>query len=363
MTPQLKSQISTILCRIVVPAWVATGAIVKLMEATPKLLPEKTILEFGKMLDQNLNFDLLNFLGLIIAIEFVCIIVMILLQKYARATAIFILSVFCIVLIGEMVQGNITKCGCFGGFSPPPWAMLIADGGLLLGILFLKPINKTAVKSPRWQMPLAIILSIATAALSFGVMINVGRAPEIDPKPIDGTGTDTDTGTDNPDSANVDNGETPDPPEPADNINPNPIPLKAMWYLKSEEQLIGMPWRQVEIFQFMPIWPSNMDEGEHFVVFYSRTCEHCQEMFDLDLSDPQLGSIVTAIELPTAKNLMRPEENAWPMPSTECELLSLPLGCDWVITPPMTFRIEDGIITCVKEGGHSECMGLGPEDH
>ena len=331
MSPQLKSQIGTILCRGVVPAWVATGAIVKLNEATSKLLPEKTILAIGKAL----SMDLMILLASLIAIEFVCIIIMVLLQKYARATAIFMLSVFCLVLLGEMAQGNFTSCGCLGDISIPPWAMFIADGALLFGVLFFRPEHKTASVLPRWPIPLAVVLSLAAIGLSFGVIISKGRAPEHIDQQIDLV----------------------DP-----TINPNPKPLKGTWYIDDINKLIGKPWRELEIFQFMPIWPSNMDQGKHYVVFYSRTCDHCQVMFDYDLTDPQLAAMVTAVEMPYAKDLMSSDHD-WPMPETDCELLSLPLGCDWVVTPPLTFRIEDGIVTCAFEGGHSVCMELGPEDH
>ncbi|MCH8823440.1 MAG: hypothetical protein IH984_08015 [Planctomycetes bacterium] len=339
MSPQLKSQIGTILCRGVVPAWVASGAIVKLIEATPKLLPEKTVLSLGKMLDQEMGISLMTLLASLIAIEFVCIAVMVLLQKYARAAAIFILSVFCIVLIGEMVQGNITKCGCFGGFSPTPWAMLIADGSLLFGVLFFRTTHKSAAQSPKWPMPSAVVLSLSLIGLSFGVIISAGKAPE-------SNGNGSPVVHDDP------------------TINPNPAPLKGLWYTPNDmNEWVGKPWRELEIFQFMPIWPSNMDDGKHYVVFYRRTCDHCEEMFYDDLTDPDLAAMVTAIEVPEEKDQMRPEDRAWPLPDTDCELLELSIGCDWLIQSPLTIRVEDGIITCAVEGGHKECMELGPEDH
>jgi len=355
MTPQLKSQIGTILCRGVVPAWVATGAIVKLIEATPKLLPEKTILALGKMLDQELGISLMTLLASLIAIEFVGITVMVLLPKLARSVAIFFLGVFCLVLIGEMLQGNVTECGCFGGFSPPPWAMLLVDGGLLFGVLFFRPAHKTAAKPARWPILTAVILSLALIGLSFGVIISEGQAPTPPQPPI--------------------NGGTPQPPEPVTNEyvskfspdnptqNLNVKPLKGLWYAPDDKSpWIGKPWREIEIFQFMQTWPSNMDEGKHYVVFYRRTCDHCEEMFYNDLIDPELASMVTAVEIPEEKDQMRPE-HAWEKIETDCELLSLPLGCDWLIESPLTFRIEDGKITCATEGEHSECMELGPSDH
>jgi hypothetical protein len=80
-------------------------------------------------------------------------------------------------------------------------------------------------------------------------------------------------------------------------------------------------------------------------------------MFTYDLVDPALGSITTAVMVPHDKDeLLGPDP--FFMPDTECEHLKLPLGCEWLITTPLTIAIEDGIVTCAEEGSHAECMGL-----
>ena len=45
----------------------------------------------------------------------------------------------------------------------------------------------------------------------------------------------------------------------------------------------------------MPNWPSGLDDAKRYVVFYSRTCEHCEAMFLDDLLIP-LDAPITAIE-------------------------------------------------------------------
>jgi len=93
------------------------------------------------------------------------------------------------------------------------------------------------------------------------------------------------------------------------------------------------------------------------VTFYGRTCDHCDDMFHADLTDPALGSMTTAVEVPVSKDELR-GSNPWPMAETRCEHLQLPVGCDWIFTTPLTLTIEDGIVTCAEDGGHTRCMGL-----
>jgi hypothetical protein len=37
-------------------------------------------------------------------------------------------------------------------------------------------------------------------------------------------------------------------------------------------------------------------------------------------------------------------------PCLDCLELELPVGVDWLITPPVVIAIENGIITCAQEG-------------
>ncbi len=79
-------------------------------------------------------------------------------------------------------------------------------------------------------------------------------------------------------------------------------------------------------------------------------------MFIEDLSDPSLGRMTTAVLVPGKREAV--PAGSWDMPITECEMLELPVGCDWIVTTPVAMRVVDGIVEDVAEGEHRAVMGL-----
>ncbi|MHC4967318.1 MAG: MauE/DoxX family redox-associated membrane protein [Planctomycetota bacterium] len=323
-------KIGWFLCRVMVPLWVATGAVFKLVELSPKTLPKETILNVANQWGINLYF----LLATLIALELLAVVVMLMMARLARPMAILVLSVFCLILIGELVQGNLVNCGCFGDIPIPPWVMLAIDGALLLGVLLFDPTPVLPATPARWPVPLAVLLIVAGVGATFWRVIPAGRPPVVIP-PVPG------------------------PPNPVTDptANPSPAPLPSYWLADDLEAWIGKPWREIDLFTFMRKWPRDLDHGLRYVTFYGRTCEHCEEMFNYDLVRPELGSITTAVVVPHSKDeLVGPDP--FFLPATECEHLELPTGCEWLITTPLTVTVEDGIVTCAEEGSHTECMGL-----
>ncbi|MEE8153583.1 MAG: MauE/DoxX family redox-associated membrane protein [Phycisphaerales bacterium] len=327
MAGSVRGKIGTVLCRIVVPAWVLTGAIFKLLSGTPATLPQ-----LFQDTAKGLGIAMDPLLYTLIALELFAIGVMLSIGRFARLMAGFMLGSFCLILIGEWIK-QAESCGCFGGtIEIEPWQMLIIDGALLLGVISLGT-GRTKAKGQSLRTPAAV--AFVLLLLGFGVsfagkfLLHPPTEQEVIP----------DGGNDDP------------------TRNPNPLPLPTSWYFDDIGNLVGKPWRELEIFKLMPRWPSDMDGERRYVVFYSRTCDHCEEMFLYDLTDPALGSMVTAIQIPHTPDTLMPD-NAWEMPETECELLELPLGCDWILSAPATLRIENGIVTCGTEGDHKQCMEL-----
>jgi hypothetical protein len=72
-----------IVCRLIVPLWVLTGAIFKLMENTPALLPKHTVLALGN----NMGLDLEIWLATLIGLELLAVAVMICVAWLARTWA------------------------------------------------------------------------------------------------------------------------------------------------------------------------------------------------------------------------------------------------------------------------------------
>ena len=323
--------IGMLLSRIIVPLWVLSGALFKLIETSPRTLPKMSILNPAA----HFGLDLYWLLAVLISLEFIAISVMFFIRPVARTMAIFMLTSFCLILLNE-IRGGATSCGCLGTFSPPPWMMLSIDGVLLLGALIFSP--KQIPKQPLSRLSIGAVIATITigTSISFAVVIPAGRAPDrIPPGP---------TAPSSVGSA-VDS-----------TVNPSPKPLEGYWFVENIDHWVGKSWNEIELFQYMPNWPDDLGDGERYVVFYSRTCDHCEDMFWSDLIKP-FDPPVIAIEIPADKETLT-AANSWEMPESNCQLMNLPIGTDWIITAPLSLRIENGIITCAEEGAHQECLRL-----
>lgn len=316
------------LSRIIVPLWVLTGATVKLMAGSPTNLPQNFV-DFGRNAGINLGHMLYTLIGL----EFFAVAVMVLISRFARPMAIFMLSVFCLVLIGEMIRGE-ESCGCFGdsGIQIKPWQMFIIDGVLLAGVILFRPKVAESAMGLSKAAPIAAIMALMGIGLSFGAAAVIHSEQSQDAE-VQGDEAD-------------------------ETINPAPRSLPSFWYTENMDSWIGKPWREVDVFRFMRRWPADMDEGTRYVVLYSRTCDHCQSMFENDLSQP-MDAPVVAIQIPyNRQQLTGPNPLFDPSEYAGIQLLELPIGPEWIITAPLAMRIENGVITCVQEGDHKRCLGL-----
>jgi hypothetical protein len=156
------------------------------------------------------------------------------------------------------------------------------------------------------------------------------------------------------------NGTDAPPAEPAD-VTPPPQPeriqLPRHWFETDINSWVGKRWNELDLVRFMREKPDITEEGEYFLVYYSRTCDHCERMFRSDFTrDADLARKVVAIEIPESTSVMT-APNAWAMPSTQIrQSLQLPMETNWIITAPLTVRIVDGVVQCAEEGDHKTCM-------
>ena len=308
-----------VLARFIVPLWVLVGASAKLIERSPRLLPEhlrKGLEAFGA--------DLHLALAAFIAVEFAAVAVMVLVPRLARITAVFMLGSFCLVLLWEMTNGNVTDCGCLATFSPPPWAMLMIDGLLLLGVCAL-PIRRIAEPNARAGWALVSLISVAMGTLAF-IRVPASGVTVLAPLPIgtvDGT----------------DGSALHTPVAPTVQLPAYHQPDLSSWAGQRVEDIPLLQWTQL---------PENIDKGQHYVIYFSRTCEHCHELlvthFDFDLPAP-----TTLVAIPESLDGFE-TEGLLPDACPDCgEVKELPVGVDWLMTPPLVIAIEDGIVTCAQE--------------
>lgn len=328
-TGPIAEKIGFALSRIIVPLWVLIGAAAKLWMGNPTLLPQSFV-SFGRDASINLGLMLYTLIGL----ELFAVAVMVLLARFARPMAIFMLAVFCLVLVGEMVAGS-ASCGCLGGgIDIKPWQMFLIDAPLLAAVIIFRPHVPEQAMKLTLAAPIAAGLLVAGLAVSFvgGSFLHSDQEQQIEP---------------------VVEGLESDP-----TVNPSPRALPGFWYTENLESWIGKPWREADLFQFMPRWPEDMDEGTRYVVFFSRTCEHCRDMFEQDLAQP-LDWPVIAVQIPySTSEIIGANPLFDPAEYEHITIMQLPLRPQWIITAPLALRIENGIITCVQEGDHMECLEL-----
>lgn len=345
----LNDTIGLILSRVLVPLWILSGVAMKLQAGTASNLPSNFVnlakhLEWGP---EAMNAMLYTLIGL----EIFAILVMVLIKRLARPMAIFMLASFVVILLAEIAR-NAESCGCFGGtISIPPWVMLIADALLLLGVLLFRP------PAAEGQANIAGTAIALPAALIAGLIASFVIGSALHPQQRDVTPDPTTPAT--PDDGERSQ-EIPDESVSTDpTVNPSPKSVRNNWYPQRLASWPGTPWRELEVFQFMPRWPNGLDEGTVYVVFYSRTCTHCENMFWDDLTRP-LGAPVIAIEIPASRTTLTASD-AWDMPEADPSVTfaNLPIGPDWTLmTPPLSLRIEDGVVTCAEEGDHVNCFDI-----
>ena len=313
--------IGLLLTRAVVPLWILTGAAFKLAEHTPTLLP-RNFLRFADTLQIDLNWLLAS----ILTVEFAAIAVMLVVPRIARLAAVVMLSVFCLVLIGEMFAGNFTSCGCLGGYSPPPWLMLTIDATLLIGVCTFTPgttespdtANPSATCSmgtpTQWMIVTGVTLILGI--LSFVQVLGDHRSH------------DTLTVIDLPD-----------------------------YVLPDIDGYVGMPLTEIDLYPYLSGLPENITTGQHYLIFFSRTCDHCQELL-LDHFAFHMPVPTTVVAVPENKDGFE-TQGTLEQPCETCLELELPVGADWILTPPLLLAIEDGMIICAKEGEDAlepECL-------
>ena len=322
----------TILCRVVVPCWLLAGAVFKLMELDWKLLPppvRSVSGMIGDLLGRDPEMWLDFTMRFIIGSEIALAIVMMASARLARPIAIFVLSLFVLILTIVLGQGYDSKvgisslfsgdCGCFGSAGPPPIIMLGIDGVLLVLAFILRP-NRTASSSVH---PGLIGLCILGFVPAFAV-------PERQLENSSGT-SETLTALD-------ENGW----------LLP-PTTLKANYFPQFKDWL-GTPIKDQELAQLLPRpLPAGVIDGEQLIIFYRGDCDHCQEMFLTYFSAPELDTPVLAVDV-----MDYDVSGSLDFYCDACDVAELPSGPSYLIQTPVVMRLKDGLITCVGDGTSSD---------
>ena len=323
----------TAISRGVVPAWVFAGAVFKLMERDPMLLPppvRTVIMELGTALGvQNLSAWLAFSMRAIIGVELAAVAVMVLFPRVSRMVAAGILSLFLVVLSVTLwqgferggVSGMFSDCGCFGSKGPPAPVMFLLDA-LLLGLViaFRVPLSAHWPKIERRMIGVTAAVALAGAAVAFAVPLRTVVFEDDDDLP--------------------DLVVEPDAP-----FNPwlARRPQPESFYFDRFERWVGTPLASHGLaLQISRPMPEGFPAGRWHLVFYREDCDHCHELLEMYFAGP-LETPTLAIKIPDSTGT--PLE----MPCSECRLHQLTPGPSYVMSTPILMTVVDGIVVCVVE--------------
>jgi hypothetical protein len=302
--------IAVVFARVLVPLWLALGAVLKLMDLSPAHLPAALIQWLGGN-----GIDLLFVLRFTIAAEFIVAGVMVVLPPLARWVGVAVLTAFVPVLVGDLLLGA-SSCGCFGAVKVSPWVTLVTDVTFLFGILVLgrrEPRLALTPNLPTSRVMVAGVWSLLIVVVAFGLPV---RAPAED----DGSAV-------------------------AESVNAPALPAEG-YYMPQYQDWIGRQFHALDLAAWTSNLPDDIDFGLQYVVFFRKDCEHCHELMELHFSG-SLEQPVTAIAVPERDGF--PTENLQPFVCPECRLSELPPGIDWFFQTPVLVRLADGVVECAAE--------------
>ena len=304
----LRSSAAVVLARVIIPVWLGIGAVLKILDGSPSNLPAALVKWLG-----GLGMDLRFVLEFSIAVELIVVGVMILVPGLSRMAGILIMASFLPVLIGDVALGA-SSCGCFGAVQIPPWVTLVTDAFFLLSLLFLArgvPALKMPRSLPTRQVVSAGLWSVLSVAVAFGLTSSgmAAVAPSNGPA-ITSSG-------------------------PAEG-----------YYLPDYSSWVGQPFSQLDVAGWIRGLPDDLDEGQQYVLFYRKDCEHCHELMEFFFAE-ELPLPTTAVAVPDRAGF--PTVGVQPFVCAGCRLAELPAGVDWFLQTPVLVKLSDEVVECAAE--------------
>lgn len=371
-----RQRVGKLLSRVIVPGWLLAGALWKLSERDPRLLPKPVMDVIASLNEATVGYSREEYLGpalrIIIAAEVAMALMMFFSPRFSRFLGISVMGLF-VVILTMLVSSGAASCGCFGKSGPPPVMMLSIDGLLLLGLLVCAP-RRSAQSWPK-----ALGVAGASIMVGAGVAFSVPEHTQISlsdpPGPVTGDepkGPPKDTQKDPPKSAPTTPpaGTTPAPPPvvpPADPPTiPSPNPPTAQtppataakawppspasakpWYAPEFDKWLGqrLDAQELALLVTRPL-PLNPNEGRLHIVFIREDCDHCHALLTNYFSGT-LPAPTLVVVVPDATGEIL--EN----PCTDCKRAELPKGTPpdrlitYVFTTPALLTVQDGVVVGV----------------
>lgn len=351
-----------VVCRIVIPLWLIMGPVMKLQSMNPKLLPPPVlaVIDWAAGTLGVATVDAYDpALRVIVLAEIAIALAMAFAPRLTRFLAVSTLGLFCVIL-GLVLLKGADSCGCFGESGPPPWAMLLVDGALLVGAIFLPlPACRASAAGTVGTAVAALIIgaAVATTAPGHRVTLEPPGPPPAEPSsasPTPGDANPTPSSTPQPPTPPASNpprsgdgtpsgdGTSAAPPQAATQVTPwPPPPTEAKPYYDAvPSEWVGkrLDAQEVPLLLDRRTLKVNPNQGRMHVVFIREDCEHCHEMLEKYFSLPKLDTPTLLVVVPDATG------STLDNPCVDCSKASLLKGPIWMFTTPLVLTVEDGVV-------------------
>jgi len=288
-------------CIWLIAAWVAMGAVFKLLWGTPALLPAVV---------RNVGLELGLTYNLAIGIELAIVLVALAKPRWGWPLQVLLLLVFDAVLTTQIAAGA-ENCGCFGSkLSVPPWLMMTIDSALLLALLAARPWSCLAPGANP-----VVPIGLAAAALALPWMLD--RQVQVGEVVADGQ------------------------PVPEDN-----------WIELALEKWVGQDIWDTPLGK--PPLNASIDVNtlplDGLWVFWRQTCDHCAEHL-AHLAETEHGErLIALIQLEERHDTLA-NRVVHAMPDGNfVQHATLPPTISYVLQTPGELLLEGGKIVAAREG-------------
>lgn len=346
-----KSSIPAHFALLAASAWIATGALYKLLDGSPMDLPG-TVHEFADTSGLELNTIYVTAIG----IELAIVTFALLKPKLGWLPVVAQYLAFIGILAMEMARGA-ESCGCMGSEAMPPVVMLCIDAALLLGLLVTRPWSSLTTKL-LLPAPIALIAAVAVAYVPR--LEHFDRNLSIDDIALPGgTGTSNSDGSGSNGSGNngsSSNGDGSGGSQGATSGDPtSDDPSNGSGYLVIDlEEFVGKNIADTDLAKLLGA--DCPTEGT--VVLWRQSCDHCAEHLR-ELQQAENTALANG-EFPESITLVRvPDDEAATVvvdikPEMVLGDLTLPQGYEYVVETPSELVLEGGVVLSADEGLHGE---------
>lgn len=282
----------------VAAAWVAAGALFKLLAGSPNDMPPSV--QEWPLLEPAWTFRLA------IGVE-LCVVILALARPRVGWLALVLLFGFFDYLLLGLIRAGDASCGCFGSSIPiKPWLMMTIDSVLLLSLIVTRPWRGFRPRSLKPKAMAPYLASMLVAAALPWFLFHEAQVV---------THTDEDTGEEITE-------------------------VLGEWHPFDPSRWEGQMIHDTDLAQFIA------DEGgadlipvPAQVIIYRLSCDHCRLHFEHLMQEPIVDRALVLIRVPEPSNPTDVVTGVKPPAAVELTLRELPRG--YGITTPVILELDE----------------------